>query len=107
MNDAYAAADLVVSRAGFGTLTELAAVKKAAIVLPKGGHQEENVAWLAERGAVMPADERTLTGYALAQHIKYLLEHTSVREAMGQKLHELLRVASADRVVSIVAHLIG
>lgn len=34
MLDAYAAADLVVSRGGFGALSEMAALKKAAIVVP-------------------------------------------------------------------------
>lgn len=39
---AYAAADLVVCRAGFGTLTELVALEKPAILIPKKGHQQRN-----------------------------------------------------------------
>ena len=42
MKHVYAVADLVICRAGFGTLTELVALKKPAILVPKEGHQEKN-----------------------------------------------------------------
>lgn len=43
MLNAYAAADLVVSRAGLGSLSECACLKKAAVVIPiPDSHQEEN-----------------------------------------------------------------
>lgn len=105
MADAYAAADLVISRGGFGTLTELGALGKPAIVLPKGGHQEENVGFLAKQGGLMQADERGLTGYALAQHIKQLLAQASIRLAMGQKLQQLLPTADAGAVLGIARKL--
>ncbi|MEK7452330.1 MAG: UDP-N-acetylglucosamine--N-acetylmuramyl-(pentapeptide) pyrophosphoryl-undecaprenol N-acetylglucosamine transferase, partial [Patescibacteria group bacterium] len=40
MKDAYALADLVVCRAGTGTITELAALKKAAILIPLLHHTQ-------------------------------------------------------------------
>ncbi len=43
MKDAYAAADLVVSRAGLGTISELACLKVPAILMPiPNSHQETN-----------------------------------------------------------------
>ncbi len=43
MSMAYAAADVVVSRAGIGAMSELACLKKAAIIVPiPGSHQEAN-----------------------------------------------------------------
>lgn len=53
--DHLAAADLVVCRGGAGTVSEIAAAGRAAIVVPKrglpGNHQEANAAALAARGA--------------------------------------------------------
>ncbi|MFB6226421.1 MAG: glycosyltransferase [Candidatus Paceibacteria bacterium] len=42
MKHAYALADVVICRAGFSTLTELAALEIPAILVPKEGHQKMN-----------------------------------------------------------------
>jgi len=42
MSYAYSVSDLIICRAGFATLTELSALNKKAILIPKPGHQEEN-----------------------------------------------------------------
>ncbi|HBA60440.1 MAG TPA: hypothetical protein DCZ92_06415 [Elusimicrobia bacterium] len=57
----YAAADLVLSRSGAGTVAELAALKKPAILSPlpssAAGHQKANALVLASRGAAVCLDE--------------------------------------------------
>jgi UDP-N-acetylglucosamine--N-acetylmuramyl-(pentapeptide) pyrophosphoryl-undecaprenol N-acetylglucosamine transferase len=106
MKDAYAAADIVVSRGGFGTITEIAALKKPAILIPKPGHQEENVSLLTRANAVVLIDETTSTGNHLAREIKGLLAHPKKRQTMGNRLHELLPPASAEHVCAIVADLV-
>lgn len=54
MGTAYAAADVVVSRAGAGTVFELLALKKPAVLVPLEGQtrgdQAENAAYFAEKG---------------------------------------------------------
>lgn len=54
MGGAYAAADLVVSRAGAGTVFEILALKKRAILIPLEGQtrgdQAENAAYFAKQG---------------------------------------------------------
>lgn len=54
MADAYAAADLVVSRAGSNTVFELLALKKPAILVPLEGRtrgdQAENASYFQKRG---------------------------------------------------------
>jgi UDP-N-acetylglucosamine--N-acetylmuramyl-(pentapeptide) pyrophosphoryl-undecaprenol N-acetylglucosamine transferase len=63
MGMAYAAADLVVARAGALTLAELTALGKPAVLIPlptsKGGHQLGNARRLAESGAavVLPQND--------------------------------------------------
>ncbi|MBI4992998.1 MAG: UDP-N-acetylglucosamine--N-acetylmuramyl-(pentapeptide) pyrophosphoryl-undecaprenol N-acetylglucosamine transferase [Candidatus Magasanikbacteria bacterium] len=102
MADAYVAADLVISRGGFGTISELAALAKPAILIPKPGHQEENVGFLAEAGAVVLVDERTADGNYLAKIIKELLSDSAHLKQMGEQLQKMLPVAREEDVVGVV-----
>lgn len=102
MKHAYAAADLVVSRGGFGTLTELAALGKAAIIVPLPGHQEDNVKVLAEQGAVILFDQRIGSGVKLAGLVKELLTDTTRKEKMKNKLQELLPRAKDESILNII-----
>lgn len=107
MKDAYAVADIVISRGGFGTLTEAAALGKPAIIIPKPGHQEENVAFLEREGAIIFVDETTADGLHLAHTIKELLTNKVRRERLGSALHHLLPRAKGERVIEIVQELVG
>ncbi len=102
MADVYAAADVVVSRGGFGTLTEIASLKKAAILLPKAGHQEENVGYLVKANAAISLDERTANGYHLAVQIKRLLTTPQLREQLGTTMHRILPVAKPGAVMKLL-----
>ncbi len=73
----YAAADLVVCRAGALTVAELAAAGVGAVLLPLStavdDHQTANAAWLVAAGAAQRIDERGLTGSALAARLQPVL----------------------------------
>jgi UDP-N-acetylglucosamine--N-acetylmuramyl-(pentapeptide) pyrophosphoryl-undecaprenol N-acetylglucosamine transferase len=61
-------ADLVVSRAGVGTIAEATAVGLPMVLVPGtfgGGHQEENAAAMVEAGAAVSIRDRDLTGTSL------------------------------------------
>jgi UDP-N-acetylglucosamine--N-acetylmuramyl-(pentapeptide) pyrophosphoryl-undecaprenol N-acetylglucosamine transferase len=64
MTDAYAAADLVLARAGASTLGELAATGRPAILVPyphaAEDHQRANATMLAQAGAAVVVDDREL-----------------------------------------------
>jgi UDP-N-acetylglucosamine--N-acetylmuramyl-(pentapeptide) pyrophosphoryl-undecaprenol N-acetylglucosamine transferase len=102
MKDAYALSDIVISRGGFGSLSELAALKKAAILIPKPGHQEENVQFLEKAHAVVMLDERTASGVVLANTIKELLADTKMSKAYAENLASLLPPAKKEDVIAIV-----
>lgn len=78
MGHAFAAADLVVTRAGMGTLTELAALGKPSIIVPiPDSHQVENARFFADKGAALYFEEgrggTDLAGEAaalLADHVR-------------------------------------
>ena len=73
MAGAYAAADLVVSRAGATTVAELAVCGKRAVLIPfpfaADNHQEYNARTLAERGTAVVLAQRDLTAETLARLI--------------------------------------
>lgn len=105
MKDAYAVADVVISRGGFGTLTELAALKKPAILVPKEGHQQENVRFLEEANAAELVNEKTSDGNYLAKVVKELLEDADERKKLGERLHAMLPPAKKEKIIEIIGKL--
>jgi UDP-N-acetylglucosamine--N-acetylmuramyl-(pentapeptide) pyrophosphoryl-undecaprenol N-acetylglucosamine transferase len=105
IKDAYAIADVVVSRGGFGTLTELAALQKPSIIIPKTGHQEYNVKALASESALISLNENMLNGVKLANKIKELLESRIKSREMGHRLSQLLPIAKSENIIDIVEDL--
>lgn len=67
----YAAADLIICRAGASTVTELAAVGVASVLVPYphavDDHQTHNARYLAERGAAVLIPQREFTPEKLAR----------------------------------------
>lgn len=104
--DAFAVADVVVMRGGFGSISEAAALAKAVICIPKPGHQEENVRALAMFGAVLFLDERTADGYVLAHTIRELLGDKEKREVMGLAFQKIVPKAREGDVLEIIARLL-
>lgn len=69
ITECYHEADLVISRAGAGTIFELACVGRPAILIPYPhayAHQRKNAMALVEEGAVRMIEEEHLTSEALS-----------------------------------------
>lgn len=82
------AATVVVTRAGMATLTELAYLSKAAIVIPMPNtHQEHNAKVLGEAGAAVVLSQEELTPQHLTSVIRELLCNKDMREGLGHRLH--------------------
>ncbi|OGL72913.1 hypothetical protein A3C96_00965 [Candidatus Uhrbacteria bacterium RIFCSPHIGHO2_02_FULL_60_10] len=102
MVQAYALADLVVTRAGIGALAEIAALGKPAVIVPiAGSHQEENAAYFAAAGTVT-VDERAASPKAFAELVIALLEDVPRRRAMGAGLMTLTKPNAAAAVAALV-----
>ncbi len=106
MAQAYAVSDIVISRGGFGTLTEIAALGKVAIIIPKPGHQELNVKFLAKAGAVILLDENMTDGNYLAKVIRELLGDEIQMKQLANKLKEMMPLASGESILEVVEKLI-
>jgi UDP-N-acetylglucosamine--N-acetylmuramyl-(pentapeptide) pyrophosphoryl-undecaprenol N-acetylglucosamine transferase len=98
-----AAATVVVSRAGMGTLTELAALGKAALVVPMpDSHQDANARAFASLGAVQVADQSTLTPERLTDMLNRLLDNMEQRERLARNLKGSMPQDAAERITSIL-----
>lgn len=103
MKDAYALASVVVARAGFASITELAALGKACIFVPMAGtHQEANTKLLVSNKAAIVLDEQVDNGLKLARIVADLIELHETREYLGKRLQTVLPPAAPGRVVDII-----
>jgi UDP-N-acetylglucosamine--N-acetylmuramyl-(pentapeptide) pyrophosphoryl-undecaprenol N-acetylglucosamine transferase len=100
MADAYAVADLVVSRAGAVTCAELAALGLAAILVPlpiASGHQMDNARTLEQEGAAVVVPDPELDGVGLARTITALLDDP---ERLGRMRKAATRIGRPDAASS-------
>lgn len=96
-----AAATVVVSRAGMGTLTELAALSRASLVVPMpGSHQWANAQAFARLGAIEVADQHALTPDSLAERVLSLLADAPRREQLGRALAASMPRDAAERIAT-------
>ncbi len=106
--DILAAADLVVSRAGAGSIWEFAATGTPAILIPlpgggSRGDQIRNADVYARSGAALVLDPETVTAADLLRAIDRLLSSADERE----KMSAAARGFGASDAASRVAELIG
>jgi UDP-N-acetylglucosamine--N-acetylmuramyl-(pentapeptide) pyrophosphoryl-undecaprenol N-acetylglucosamine transferase len=94
-----AAATLVISRAGMGTLTELAALAKPALVVPMPeSHQWANAQAFARLGAIEVADQTALTPERLSERVLSLLDDAPRREHLARSLSGSMPRDAAERI---------
>ncbi len=97
MGGAYACADLVLSRAGAGTIFELMALKKPSILVPlegaTRGDQAQNAAYFQERGLCRVLPQGRLK--ELAQEV----DEAVADKAMRQKLSESRYASGNARIL--------
>ncbi|MEZ4364838.1 MAG: undecaprenyldiphospho-muramoylpentapeptide beta-N-acetylglucosaminyltransferase [Kofleriaceae bacterium] len=103
MGAAYAAADVVVARAGATTVAELALAGRPTIFIPyphaADDHQTHNARGLVEAGAALSLPQATLTGPALADALRPLLAEPARRAAMAGAMHAQARPDAAATVI--------
>ncbi|MCS7298148.1 MAG: UDP-N-acetylglucosamine--N-acetylmuramyl-(pentapeptide) pyrophosphoryl-undecaprenol N-acetylglucosamine transferase [Bacteroidia bacterium] len=100
MAQAYAAADVVVSRAGGSTLGELAWWGKAGVLVPSPyvaeDHQRHNAAYWSEQGAAILVEESQLP--QLKEAVLTLLKEPDRRLRLAQASEKLARLNAAEEI---------
>ena len=106
MAAAYAAADVVICRAGATSIAELTALGKPAILVPyphaTGDHQRHNAVALASAGAAHVVLDDQLTGAGLVDLVEPLLLDPTRHDDMAAASRAFGRRDAADNVARLV-----
>jgi len=102
LKHAYAAADLIISRAGSGSIFEIASYGKPSILIPlpssAQNHQIKNAFAYSENGGGIIFEETNLTPHIFLEKIKYLFLHPEEMKNMENKALEFSRPKAATVV---------
>ncbi len=105
---AFAAADIVISRAGATAMGELASVAKPVILVPSpylpAGHQIKNADVFGRVGAAIVLDEDAiiLNPTRLKQAVLLLLDSPDKRQEMSKAIHGFARPDAAIDVAAMI-----
>jgi len=110
LKHAYQAADLIVSRAGSGSIFEIAAVGKPSILIPlpeaAQDHQVKNAYSYTENGACLVMEEANFTPRFFLEKLKYFFAHPKELEKMQKGAKEFAKPKAAKIVAEyLVAYL--
>jgi UDP-N-acetylglucosamine--N-acetylmuramyl-(pentapeptide) pyrophosphoryl-undecaprenol N-acetylglucosamine transferase len=111
MPAAFAKADLVVARAGAGSVSELCAAGKPSVLVPypyaADDHQRKNAEAMARQGAARMALDREMTGDRLAREIDWARKHAGELDAMAAAARRLAKRGAAERAADLLEELAG
>lgn len=106
MASLYAAADLIVTRGGAGTIAELATVGAPAIVVPWPGaaenHQVDNARVLSERDAAVLVEQADFTVDRLVAEIDRFCSDRSALAALAAQAHQAGAIHRSGKLVAVV-----
>jgi len=108
MKHAYAVSEIVISRAGLSTITELSFLGLPVIFVPmQDTHQEVNTAYIKEQHAGIVRDERELTPAQLAKLVKALLDDAQKRMQLSAHMKKLMKPDANEAFVKVIRTLMG
>lgn len=106
MGLAYAAADLVLCRAGLSTITELSNLDKVAVIIPMpDSHQELNAWLLYEQQAAVVLDQQELGPAGLVKLIRKLLFEHQLQQSLKKNIAAIMPKNSAVKIADIIVKL--
>ncbi len=111
MPAAYAASDVVISRAGAITLAELAIIAKPAVLIPypyaAGDHQMKNARFIEARGAAIVLPQNEELADRLSEVLMQLMDDPERRQQMEQAWKELAHPDAADTIARVILEVAG
>ena len=109
MEKLYAAADIIISRAGAGSLSELSCVGKPLILIPSpnvtANHQFHNARVLVDKKAAFLVEECDISKFFKKIFKKLATDHNLQKE-MGQNLKALAKPNSTNEIVEEIMELL-
>jgi len=108
MAAAYAASDIVLSRAGLSTLTELSNLRKLSIIVPMpDSHQEVNGMLLSKLDAAIVVRQKKLVPENLIGLIRKLLFAHELGETLKHNIGQIMPHEANEKISEIILKLVG
>lgn len=102
MKNALAAADIVISRAGANSISEIAANGKPAILIPlpssANNHQGMNAYSLAEKSGAIVLEESNIGRSMLIHKIESILNDKNLKDRLTKNISEFYHEDAADKI---------
>jgi UDP-N-acetylglucosamine--N-acetylmuramyl-(pentapeptide) pyrophosphoryl-undecaprenol N-acetylglucosamine transferase len=103
MAKALLVCNLVITRAGIGSLTDLAAFKKPAIIIPMPKtHQEENAQYFAQKGAGVYLKQLELNNEKFVATVKdFLFDDEGMMNRASENVAKIMKEGAAEKVADL------
>ncbi len=110
MDMAYAVADVVISRAGAGTISELCLLAKPSILVPSPNvaedHQTKNAMALVENHAAILIKDKDSKGQLFQQTFSLLADETRLK-TLSENIKKLGRPNAAKDIVDVILEVVS
>jgi len=105
--DAMNLADLVISRAGFSSLTELAVLGKPVILIPLPGHQELNARYFAKYNAVKILFQNKLNNENFLAIIQSLMKNPADLQTLSRNILQMIDKDAAKNYADLICQVLA
>ena len=109
IHNAYAAADIIISRAGAIAISELCCVGKPIILVPSPNvaenHQYKNAQSLVNKNAALLVDDAQVNG-KLVDTLKDLIDDEYLKASLSSNIKKIAVTDAADRIANIALNLV-
>ena len=103
MTEAVCTADLVVTRAGMSTLSELIILAKPVIIIPlPDSHQEANAQYFQKNNAAIILSQQSLNQEIFVSTIKELLFEKHKSANLSRNITKIMALDGAEKVAKLV-----
>jgi len=106
LKKAYAVCDLVIARAGSGTIFEIAAMGKPSILIPlpesAQDHQIQNAYTYLRYGGTIVIEERNFTPGLFVERLKFLFSHKEELERMAKCAKKFAKPLAARVIANYI-----
>lgn len=110
MKDIYAVSDLVISRAGANSISEIAANGKPSILVPLQGaandHQRMNAYALAKVGACLVLDENNLGKHIFLSRIEEIMGDEKLRQKLSKNIQSFYHPDATEKIADGILEMI-
>ena len=103
---AFSQADIVIARAGAGSVNEIAAAGMASILVPlpfaADDHQRKNAQTLVDAGAARMIPDAEMNGERLCHEVEALRENPAELDLMRDRVRQFARPGAAERAADVL-----